>query len=362
MLDENNSIAGEDGEILLNGEPFKKIISGKGEREIVCVFTDDGNNGTQSIEIDYSISPYVSPTEDGYFRIKKVDILTGDDAAGIAAEQADYPVAQDCEGLKLSLVSDEPQVLFWIDGEDVTSSVETSYLISGTVHLYGQVGPGVDPDCVIVYDNNTGNGFPLTSYPVDDEGFLIDIDPAEFGGPDGSMLLLYLFDPVNNYASDGLYVFPDAEAADQICSQLSEMSSYEVTWSTAEDSMDGSVTETESESADSSAAPEAETEQETENPSAAEGTEDGSDSKEEYVLCVKDQNGDQVEGTVVQVCDDETCSMYTSDEEGYIRFNIESEKFELHILKVPEGYTFDKEAELPIPQRGSITSLEVIRE
>ena len=57
-----------------------------------------------------------------------------------------------------------------------------------------------------------------------------------------------------------------------------------------------------------------------------------------YRVIVADEDGDLVEGAVVQFCSDSTCTMGKTDENGVAEFNAEEGIYTVHILKVPEGY------------------------
>ena len=68
--------------------------------------------------------------------------------------------------------------------------------------------------------------------------------------------------------------------------------------------------------------------------------------REAYILHVTDQYGEAVPGVMVSFCTDAACVAETADDNGVITFNGEAEDYHVQILKVPEGYRFDKEFEL----------------
>ena len=65
-----------------------------------------------------------------------------------------------------------------------------------------------------------------------------------------------------------------------------------------------------------------------------------------YVLHVEDQDGNPVPDVAVNFCTDAACTMQQSDENGLITFDGAQENYHVQILKVPEGYSFDKDFEL----------------
>ncbi len=58
-----------------------------------------------------------------------------------------------------------------------------------------------------------------------------------------------------------------------------------------------------------------------------------------YRVFVYDMEGNPVAGAVVQFCDDVTCSFQPTDADGVASFPVSEQKvYEIHLLKVPEGY------------------------
>ena len=67
------------------------------------------------------------------------------------------------------------------------------------------------------------------------------------------------------------------------------------------------------------------------------------DGRSDYVVRYVDQDGSPVAGVICQVCDDKTCAIYTSDENGECRFTLDPWAWEIHTQRVPEGYEGDTE-------------------
>lgn len=62
-----------------------------------------------------------------------------------------------------------------------------------------------------------------------------------------------------------------------------------------------------------------------------------------YRVIACDPDGNPVEGAVIQLCDDVTCSFQTTDESGSATFETGEEKvYEVHVLQVPEGFEPDE--------------------
>ena len=58
-----------------------------------------------------------------------------------------------------------------------------------------------------------------------------------------------------------------------------------------------------------------------------------------YRIIVTDSSGDPVKGVAIQFCDETTCNIGKTDADGVVRFDLpEGTVYEVHVLKVPEGY------------------------
>ena len=75
-------------------------------------------------------------------------------------------------------------------------------------------------------------------------------------------------------------------------------------------------------------------------------TEPETAQKAAYILHTIDQYGKAVPGVYVNFCTDLVCSAAISDENGLITFTGEPEDYHVQVLKVPEGYSFDRDFEL----------------
>ena len=72
---------------------------------------------------------------------------------------------------------------------------------------------------------------------------------------------------------------------------------------------------------------------------AVPNTEAVANDSEEYRVFVYDSDGSPIKGAVVQLCDDTTCTLQKTKEDGIAAFKVDTLKvYEIHLLKVPEGY------------------------
>ena len=81
-----------------------------------------------------------------------------------------------------------------------------------------------------------------------------------------------------------------------------------------------------------------------------------------YVICVQDQNGDPVPDVSVNICTDTFCTTQKTDVDGRTIYTGEPAIYHLQIVRVPEGYRFDRFREdYTDPISGEIT-LKVTRD
>lgn len=76
------------------------------------------------------------------------------------------------------------------------------------------------------------------------------------------------------------------------------------------------------------------------------------DGMSDYVIRYVDQNGSPVAGVMVQVCDEHTCQVYTTDESGVVTFTAPAYAWEIHTLKLPEGFEGDTQTITLAPVEG----------
>ena len=63
---------------------------------------------------------------------------------------------------------------------------------------------------------------------------------------------------------------------------------------------------------------------------------DGQEGK--YAVTVLDADGQPVPGAMIQVCDDKTCMVLTTDENGAVEHAGAPYAYEIHVLKAPKGF------------------------
>ena len=98
------------------------------------------------------------------------------------------------------------------------------------------------------------------------------------------------------------------------------------------------------------------------NANQNESAESATSEAAEYIVHVVDQNGDPVPGAYVNFCTDTACLPSVSDDSGVIAFSGEPYAYHLQILKVPEGYSFDKDFEAYTEEPPGETTIAVTKD
>lgn len=100
------------------------------------------------------------------------------------------------------------------------------------------------------------------------------------------------------------------------------------------------------------------------NPPATEAPADDEvvpEGQSAYTLIYKDQNGDPVPGLTANICDDDACTPMVTDENGTIHFVQASFAYHIQVLKVPDGYDFDKSEESCVDAAGGTYEFTVTK-
>lgn len=80
-----------------------------------------------------------------------------------------------------------------------------------------------------------------------------------------------------------------------------------------------------------------------------------------FNVSVRDQYGQPVPGVVIQFCDT-ACRAYTTDSEGVIGFTGKPVRYNIHIVRVPEGYSCDPSFDAVCDGSGEWVIVEVVKE
>lgn len=83
------------------------------------------------------------------------------------------------------------------------------------------------------------------------------------------------------------------------------------------------------------------------------------EAKAAFTVTVVDENGNSVQGVVVQVCQGETCLPCPTGEDGVAVFNVEiTENYKLSVAQCPDGYVYEG-GDIPLESGATEYTLEI---
>ena len=81
----------------------------------------------------------------------------------------------------------------------------------------------------------------------------------------------------------------------------------------------------------------------------------------DYAITFIDQHGEPVEGVIANICDENTCMPMTSDAYGQVTFQNAPYAYDVHVIRVPEGYELDMTQAWKTPAAGGDLVIGVTR-
>jgi hypothetical protein len=256
-------------------------------------------SGTYQISVSFERSEYDSG--EGLW-IDSIRLVSGDEAAQITAQNPKYPVAEE---FRMDLLNEDVESFAVLNGDTDELEAIARICADPVLRFEVELPESVDPESAFVVDA-AENIYPLTSF-VSGDGYLVEIpnsDPSEY---DNSIVLFYCNGTLRSFG----FIFVSQELAEAYMSP-----SKVVPWD------DALLADEEP---------------------AGDGT---------YTVIYVDQNGDPVPGVMCQVCDANSCQVFVSNAEGVCEFTLPAGSYEIHTLKVPEGYEGDTTTVTEAPMGG----------
>ena len=265
--------------------------------------------------------------------IAAVRVLSAEELAALKASEPVYPKVLEGTALRIETIDGElKQARVHTADNKIEQPIDVLRSNSFTHRIC--VGKDVDPSTVlIVYD---GRYHLLSNLPCDTEGFLMrydSTDPLNKELPPYHSLTLYAnaFAPAESSKETVVWVGSENEMDSfvgfltQFCQQVQHID-VELDWEYA----DG----TPKQGAESIIAP--------------------SDGTGKYSFTVQDESGAPVAGVMLQICDDGTCAVAVTDANGAATHEAPAYPYEIHVLRVPEGYAAHAETYTMPAEGGSL--------
>lgn len=298
-------------QLCVNGETVKSF---GGEKDWITYAYSFPAEGEYTVTITYTKDDANSAGQDMLW-IDSVALLGGAEAELALAGNPVYPFSEE---LAISVLNESAREIVFSD----PTGMIAMYYGSGPFYLIPEdqanfsfaITSEYDPETVIVGSNYDGHSYALSECIAD--GQYTDtsgIDSLNTTGYCDSTVYMYP-DPENIHLGKTLTYFRDETNVDAFLASLTKDRTGNVrgSWAYADA-----------------------TEQ------AEEPTARGMDAASEatYRFRCVDQNGSPVAGVMLQVCDEETCQVLVSDAEGLCEFTGKQYTWEVHVLKVADGYT-----------------------
>ena len=310
--------------IAVNGEVVKVF---SGEHDWMTYAVPVEADGSYEVTLRYEKDVISAAGEDAVW-IDSVAVAIGEDAAAAIEANPAYPIADETALIvtnpdaKEIIMTDESGMLYSSFGD------ARYYIINDDMVTFNvTLTTDVDPEAAVVYryydlttaglmENMTESGYSITT----------GVDTMDTTGYPYTYAVLYFDATASDYVMT--VYFRDEENLNTFVSDY-QLGTWKYADTAAED--------------------------------AAPTIEAALNDTATYVLKCVDQDGNPVPGVMLQICDDSTCMVYTSDENGLYTFTGAAYAWEIHILRAPTGYTADTAEAVVAPAAGGEITLTLTR-
>ena len=296
--------AGDYLRILIDGRRVKSFTGDKNWYSETIAIEE---SGTHLLELIYEKDASASQGLDCVW-IDSVELLSGEAAEEAIKLKTVFPVSSESylrpEGSARRIVMEDPSGMVEAEFSDNLFIIDADMASNDlAVFELGLTGD-MDPDAAVIYSDYDG-AYYLASELLNGGRYELTcgVDSVDTTGYTWSALYLY----VDGIRTTALCYLKDEKDADIFAEKLTGQTGMPCSWYYAE-------------------------QDEVEIKRLSSST---------YIVLYVDQNGKPVKGAVCQVCDDTSCQLFTSDENGVCEFTLEPKEWEIHTLMVPAGYSGD---------------------
>ena len=289
----------------VDGKVVKKIFVAKDWKTYAYRFEE---GGSYKISVDFKIAGEVFGADEGMW-IDSIRVVTGDEALQALEANPQYPVG---EKNNIQLLNENVTDAYIYDEADPSVTEPMHFCLDSTLRLMITLDETLNPENTWLENVMTGDVYPLVPYAVED-GYLVEMPNATAEEYLSSVIVYSDGAPVV-----GMNISLSEEACTQYFEMIREYTGQSLVWEYCDDSMaaqtaSGDVT---------------------------------------YTVTYVDQNGASVPGVMCQVCDESMCQVFISDANGVCQFTLPAKNYEIHTLKVPEGYEGDTTTITNAPAQG----------
>lgn len=305
-----SSLENDDYFVFYLGETPVKVFSGeKGWQTYAFAFPE---NGTHTVNFSFMKNSVYAGGED-LACIDNLRVLSGGEAASALNNNPAWPQVLEGTDVAFDIFNEGTRRVVIDDPSGTLDSYYPGaqfYLAPGDeVSLRVRIGKMIDPEAAIIYAFYDASHQTLHTLETDDQGYLVTL-PADSIATTGyawSGVLIYPY--FNNYSTTvPLFYFASEEDLDYFCAN-SIAAGVTAAWQYA-------------------------------------------DEKAAYTLMFTDQHGAPVANVIANICDESTCLPMVSDENGVIAFENVPYPYDIHVIRVPEGYAFDLSQGFTAPEAG----------
>ena len=290
--------------------------------------------GEHTITLSY-VKDTASSEGDDTAWVKNVKLVTGDEAATLAATLPVYPHSLET-GVEVTADESMKEIVFTYASEELQEYLESYfgdkfYIAGDTCAVNVEIGEDINPEFAMAYNNFDGSSVYLAGAEIDGDVYTVTggVSAMDVDGYSYSQIYVYdnYFDEDSNYT--GITFFMDEENVNAFVADMAddESGAYILSWEYA----DGTKPSTDE---------------------IAVAGDDVVSAYASYTLTFTDEDGNPVEGVIANVCDDTSCTPMTSDENGLVEFTSTPYAYHIQIISVPEGYEFDTSAEYYTEEAG----------
>lgn len=300
--------------IAVNGKTVKSF---GGDHDWMTYAVPVDTDGKQFIKISYS-KDRISDAGNDTIWLDSVSVV--EDAQTALSENPLYPISADTGVVPIDstsrevIISDPHDILAYNFGQ-----VRCFVVNADAADVRIELSADVDPECALVYFSYNKAQIPVTQI-MEDDGYYTSttLDSIQTTGAYCTFAAVY--PDVNKSASVTTLLFRDEDNLESFVARNSLGG-----WEYLALNVDEQAIATPAQST--------------------------------YTIICSDPNGEPIAGAVLQVCNDDVCQVYVTDQEGTAVFETDPYPWEIHVLQAPAGYIADPSHTAIAPVEGGEITL-----